>query len=102
MESIELLLQIVVDESSSASGLEKDAAAWVRGVKHRKTLKNTKMQMLKCGVLPCVLTVGAISAEGPGVQQTAGRLEQVRTLSSTCLLDYNPDKKEIKIVSCTN
>lgn len=95
----------MVDESSSASGLEKDAAAWVRGVKHRKTLKTTimkKMQILKCGVLPCVLTVGAISAEGPGVQQTAGRLEQVRTLSSTCLLDYNPDKKEIKIVSCTN
>lgn len=53
------------------------------------------MQMLKCGVLPCVLIVGAISAEGPGVQQATGRLEQVRTFSSTFLLDYNPDKKEI-------
>lgn len=34
VESIELLLQIVVDESGSASGLEDDAAAWVR---HRNT-----------------------------------------------------------------
>lgn len=41
MEWIELLLQIVVDESSSASGLESDAAAWVRDVKHRKILTNT-------------------------------------------------------------
>lgn len=42
------------------------------------------MQMLKCRVLPYFLTVGAISAEGSGVQQTAGRLEQVGTYRSTC------------------
>lgn len=42
MESIELLLQIVVEESSSASGLEKDAAAWVREVTHRKTPTDTE------------------------------------------------------------
>lgn len=39
VESIELLLQIIVDESSSVSGLENDAAAWVRDVQHRTTHK---------------------------------------------------------------
>lgn len=39
MESIELLLQIIVEESRSAftSGLEEDTAAWVRDYAHTHT-----------------------------------------------------------------
>lgn len=40
--------------------------------------------MIKCRLLPYFLIVGAISAEGPRVQQTAGCLEQVGTYRSTC------------------
>lgn len=97
MESIELLLQIVVDESGSASGLESDAAAWVRDDKH-----TTVTSMFKWRVRPCFLTVGAISAEGPGVQQAAGRLEQVGTDRSSRQLDNNTVKEQITIVSSTN
>lgn len=44
MEAIELLLQIIVEESRSAltSGLEEDTAAWVRDYVHAHT--DTGMQ----------------------------------------------------------
>ncbi len=44
MESIELLLQIVVEESRSAfsSGLEEDTAAWVIMYTHIHTLARRK------------------------------------------------------------
>ena len=38
--------------------------------------------MFRRGVLLYFRTAGAISAEGPGVQQTGGRLEQVRTYTA--------------------
>lgn len=43
MESVELLVQIVVEDSGSAfaSGLEKDAAAWVRDRVQTDTHKHT-------------------------------------------------------------
>lgn len=44
MESIELLLQIIVEESTSAfaSDLEEDAAAWVRDYVYTPTHTNRK------------------------------------------------------------
>lgn len=94
MESIELLLQIIVEESTSAfaSGLEEDAAAWVRDYVYTPTHTNRKalINMLlynRCRVLfsSCykVLTLflsgGAVPTECPRVQQAAGSLEQVRS-----------------------
>lgn len=43
-----------------------------------------KMQMLDGEFLLLLLTVGALPAEGPGVQQAAECLEQVRPYWSTC------------------
>lgn len=34
VELVELLLQIIVEESSSTSGLEEDTATWVRTCTH--------------------------------------------------------------------
>lgn len=78
MESIELLLQIIVDESSSVSGLEDDAAAWVRDVQHRTPHKCDTERGVYMWNSFLFSLVGAISAEGTGVQQAAGCLEQVR------------------------
>lgn len=87
MESIELLLQMVVEEPILALNvdLENDTAAWVRDCTTTHVHRNNQIikdcltrgeQLLQSSQL-CFLLGEAVPAESPGVQQAAGSLEQV-------------------------
>lgn len=85
-ESIQLLLQIILEDSASAAGLEEDTAAWVRDYVHTQWHAHTQQHYAAGGllfstfaelILPCV-SGGAIPPKSPGVQQAARGLEQVR------------------------
>lgn len=46
VESIQLLLQIILEDSASAAGLKEDTAAWVRDYIHTVACMHTSINML--------------------------------------------------------
>lgn len=75
VESIELLLQIIVEESRSAltAGLEEDTAAWVRGYidKHTGMQKHTDKHVVIFMLCYKVLTPSFFQME-PYLQKAPG------------------------------